>query len=118
MSSELKDILSNLNKEIEQEKLLEYLNRRLSTDEQHMLESQMIQDEFTSDAMDGLQQMKNTEVVNATVAQLNANLKRELEKGKRKRPGKVMKDSWVYYAVMLLLLLVVVSYVVIRQLTR
>jgi hypothetical protein len=44
MSNELKDILSNLNKDIEQEKLLEYLNRRLSEEEQHLLEHQMNDD--------------------------------------------------------------------------
>ena len=118
MSNELKNILSNLNKDIEQEKLLEYLNRKLSAEEQHLLESQMNQDEFMSDAMDGLEQIKNTDKVAAAVAQLNAGLRKEVEKSKRKRRRAVMKDSWLYYAVILLLLLAVIGYVVIRQFTK
>jgi hypothetical protein len=116
MSNELKDILSNLNNEIEQEKLLEYLNRRLSEEEQHLLEKQMNHDEFVSDAMDGLEQIKNTDKVTLAVSQLNAGLKKQLENNKKKRrkPG-VVKESWIYYAVILLLLLAVIGYVVIRR---
>lgn len=117
MSNEFKNILNNLNKDIEQDKLLEYLNRRLSDEEQHLLESHMNQDDFISDAMDGLEQIKNKELVASTVSQLNANLRKELEKGKKRRVRTVMKDSWLYYAVVLLLLLIAIGYVIIRQLS-
>ncbi len=43
MSDELKDILSNLNKDVEQDKLLDYLNKKLSASEAHELEKQMDQ---------------------------------------------------------------------------
>ncbi len=116
MSNELKDILSNLNKDIEQEKLLEYLNRRLSEEEQHLLEKQMNDDAFVSDAMDGLEQIINTEKVHLAVAQLNAGLKQQIENTKKKRrKTSVIKESWIYYAVILLLLLAVIGYVVIRK---
>lgn len=118
MSNELKDILSHLNQDIEQEKLLEYLNRRLSEEERHLLEKQMNNDEFVSDAMDGLEQIKGTEKVNLAVSQLNAGLKKQLEntKKKRRKPS-VMQESWIYYAVILLLLLAIVGYVVIRRMS-
>jgi hypothetical protein len=116
MSNELKDILSNLNKDIEQEKLLQYLNRRLSEEEQHLLEQQMNDDEFVSDAMEGLEQIKGTDKVNLAVSQLNAGLKKQLENTKKKRrKTNVIQESWIYYAVILLLLLAVVGYVVIRR---
>ena len=59
MSDDLKDILSNLNKEIEQEKLLEYLNKNLSAAEAHEVEKQMANDEFMNDAVEGLEKFKN-----------------------------------------------------------
>ncbi len=116
MSNELKDILSNLNNDIEQEKLLQYLNRRLSEEEQHLVERQMNDDAFMSDAMDGLEQIKNPDKVNMAVSQLNAGLKKQLENTKKKRhKSNFTQDSWIYYAIVLLLLLVVVGYVVIRR---
>ena len=59
MSDELKDILSNLNKDIEQQKLLDYLNKKLSAGESHELEKQMADDEFMNDAVEGLEEIKN-----------------------------------------------------------
>ena len=54
MSDELKNILSNLNKDIEQNKLLDYLNKKLSAADAHELEKQMADDEFMNDAVEGL----------------------------------------------------------------
>jgi hypothetical protein len=116
MNNDLKNILLNLNQDIEQEKLLEYLNRKLSEEEQHLLETQMNNDAFMSDAMDGLEEMKSTDNVSLAVTQLNAGLKKQLESNKKRRnKGSVMKDSWIYYTVILILLLAVISYIVIRK---
>ena len=116
MNNDLKNILSNLNKDIEQEKLLEYLNRKLSQEEQHELETQMNSDPFISDAMDGLEQVKNTDKVSKLVTQLNAGLKKQLENNKKRRnKGTLLQDSWIYYTVILLLLLAVIGYVVIKK---
>ncbi len=46
MNDGLKDILSNLNKDIEQEKLLQYLNQHMSEEEIHAFEKQMSDDEL------------------------------------------------------------------------
>ena len=116
MNKDFKNILSNLNKDIEQDKLLQYLNRSLTPQEQHDLEMQLNDDAFMSDAIDGLQQMKSTDNVSLTVSQLNAGLKKQLDKNKKKRnKGTVMQDSWIYYTVILLLLLAVIGYVVIKK---
>jgi hypothetical protein len=116
MNNDLKNILLNLNQDIEQEKLLEYLNRKLTEEEQHLLETQMNSDTFMSDAMDGLEQIKNTDKVSLAVTQLNAGLKKQLESNKKRRnKGSVMQDSWIYYTVILLLLLAVIGYIVIKR---
>lgn len=116
MSDDLKNILSNLNNEIEQDKLLEYLNRQLTEKDQHALESQMNDDAFMSDAMDGLQQMSNKQNVPLIVTELNSGLQKQLDKNKsRRKKRKAGPDATVYYTIIILLILVVIGFVVIRM---
>lgn len=116
MSKDFKDILANLNKDIEQEKLLEYLNRKLSEQEQHDLEKHLNDDEFMSDALDGLQQLNNKTDVPFLVQQLNAGLKKQLDKNKKNRKRRrIMNDSWIYYTIILLLILASIAFVVIKM---
>ncbi len=117
MSDELKNILSNLNKDIEQEKLLQYLNRNLADADQHELEKQMNDDEFMSDAVEGLEQLKNKNAIPDYVHQLNTGLKKQLDKRKEKKEKrKIFPFYWIYIAIILLLLLTIVAYMVIKNL--
>ena len=84
MSDNLKDILSNLNKDIEQEKLLDYLNKKLSAAEAHEVEKQMAEDEFMNDAVEGLENFKNKKDLSLLVDQLNNDLKKQTAKKKKK----------------------------------
>jgi len=117
MPNELKDILTNLNKDIEQEKLLEYINRKLSSEEQHAIERQLNDDPFMSDAVDGLQDLGNTQLP-ILVRQLNDGLRKELAKKKNRRKKRNLpQQAWVYFTVILLLVLVVTAYIIIKKLT-
>lgn len=119
MSDDLKNILSNLNKDIEQDKLLEYLNRQLTERDEHALESQMNDDAFMSDAMDGLQQMRNKQNLPEVVSELNSGLQKQIEKNKsRRRKRKTGPDASVYYTIIILLVLIVIAFVVIRMFTN
>ena len=71
MSDELKDILSNLNHDIEQDKLLDYLNKKLLAPQAHELEKQMAEDEFMNDAVEGLEKFNNKKELSLYVDQLN-----------------------------------------------
>ena len=51
MSDNLKDILSHLNPEIDQETLMLYLQGKLSAQQQHDLEKEALQSDFENDAM-------------------------------------------------------------------
>ncbi len=116
MSDDLKNILSSLNNEIEQEKLLEYLNKQLTEQDQHALESQMNDDAFMSDAMDGLQQLNNSHKVPSIVTELNSGLQKQLDKNKtRRKKRNAGPESSVYYSIIILLVLVVIAFVVIRM---
>ena len=88
MSDDLKNILSNLNKEIEQDKLLDYLNKKLSAADAHEVEKQMASDEFMNDAVEGLQEFKNKKDLSLYAEQLNKDLRKHLDKKKKQKEEK------------------------------
>jgi hypothetical protein len=120
MNDDLKDILSNLNPEVDQETLLRYLQGKLSAQEQHEVEKQMMGDDFEADALEGLQEFKNKKDISALVSQLNTDLKKRTEKKKRfKEKMKLNLDSNLIIAIVIILLLIILSYFIIhRQLTK
>ncbi|MFZ1529336.1 MAG: hypothetical protein WAT19_11315 [Ferruginibacter sp.] len=116
MSGNLKDILSSLSNDIDQEKLLQYLSGQLPAAEQHELEQQLNDDPFLADAVEGLQSFKNSKEAELMAYQLNTSLKKQLTKKEKRRKKRSLPDQTaVYYAVVILLLLVVIAYVVIKR---
>jgi hypothetical protein len=116
MSENLKDILSNLNPDIDQETLLQYLQGKLSAQAQHELEKQMMDNDFNADALEGLQEFKNKKNIAALADQLNADLKRRTEKKKRfKEKMKLNLDSNLIIAIIIILLLIILSYLIIHK---
>jgi hypothetical protein len=119
MNEDLKDILSNLNPDVDRETLLRYLQGKLSEQEQHEVEKQMMGDDFEADALEGLQEFKNKKDISVLVDQLNADLKRRTEEKKRfKEKMKLKLDSNLIIAIVIILLLIILSYIIIhKQLT-
>jgi hypothetical protein len=115
MNNDLKNILSNLNSDIEQEKLLEYLNKQLSEKEQHEVETHLNNDPFMNDAMEGLSTIDKKTDIAALVKQLNKDLSTKLSKKKDRRKRPISQAPWLYYAVIIILLLAVLGYIVIKK---
>ena len=116
MSDDLKDILSSGNEEIGQEKLLDYLNKKLSAGEAHEVEKQMADDAFVNDAMEGLEKFSNKKDLTAHVEQLNRNLKHQLDKRKKRNEKRRIKDQpWVYFTIVLLLVLIIICFVLVKK---
>ena len=116
MKENLKDILSNLHSEVDQEALLKYLEGKLSAEEQHEIEKNTMEDAFETDALEGLQNFKNKNDINSLVEQLNRDLKKKTEKKKKwvhRREAKL--ESWLLIAILLILAIAVISYFVIRR---
>ena len=119
MSDKLKDILSNLSTEVDQETLLKYLEGRLTNEQKHELEKKMLGSEFMDDAMEGLQEIKNKEKISSLVEHLNRDLHKKLEKKKKRREKLRFKDQpWLYIAIVIILLLIVLSYIVIQRMLQ
>src|SRR6185503_14793287 len=119
MSDKLKDILSHLSTEVDQETLLKYLEGRLSDEQKHELEKKMLNSEFTNDAMEGLQEIRSKEKISSLVEQLNRDLHTKLEKKKKRREKLRFKDQpWLYIAIVIILLLIVLSYIVVSRMLQ
>ena len=116
MSNELFDILSNSNKDIDNQKLMDYLSNKLSAEEKHDLEKKMVDSPLINDALEGLQDFKNKQDVSVFVTQLNDNLHKQLEIKKRRKQKRKLKDQpWVLLAIILILMLIVICFLVIKR---
>jgi len=115
MNNDLKKILSNSNKEIDNQQLMDYLSRQLSKAEMHEVERGMADDEFMNDALEGLEDIQNKQNIPMYVEQLNNELKNNLAKKKSRREKRRWKDQpFVYIAIILILLLLILSFIVIK----
>ncbi len=116
MNKDLHNILSNLNKEAGQEKLLEYLNKQLDEAGRHDFEKQLLDDEFMNDAAEGLDLVKDKSEIPAVLQQLNSSLKNQLGARKARRRVAFFNQPWAYVAVILILILVVAAFLLLRKL--
>ena len=119
MNKDLLNILANSNKDIDNQQLMDYLSGKLSGEERHELERSMADNEFLNDAVEGLQQMSNKKDMQAYVDQLNAAMHKTLEKKKKRRlKRRLREDPWGLLAVVLIIALCIIGYFVIRRLQQ
>lgn len=119
MSDKLKDILSTLSTEIDQELLLQYLQGRLTGEKAHEVEKQLLQGDFESDALEGLEAFRDKEQLTYVVEMLQRDLKKKTEQKKKRREKLRLPDQrWIIFSVIMLLLLIVVAYFVVTRLLR
>lgn len=116
MNENLKDILSNLNPGVNQETLLLYLQGKLSAEQQHELEKQLVDSDFESDAVEGLDEVKDRQNLMLYVEQLNRELKKKTEKKKRLKKKRELKfDYWIVVLLIMILFLAIISYFLIYK---
>ena len=116
MPDNLKDILSHLSTDIDQETLLLYLQGKLSEEKKHEVEKKLLDNEFANDAMEGLQEFKDKQQIAYMVDMLNRDLKKKTEKKRQRREKMKLPDqSWLYISIIIIILLIIISYIVVRQ---
>jgi len=114
MNKDLLNILSNSNKDIDNQRLMDYLAGKLSEEEKHAVEMQLAENDFMSDALEGLEIVKNKRDINVFVNQLNRDLHKKLfQKKTKKQKRKAIQQRWIYAAIILILALVVAAWLMI-----
>lgn len=116
MSIDLLKILSDSNKDIDNQKLMDYLAGQLTATDLHDVEKSMADSEFVNDAMEGLMAVKDNRDISRLVEQLNKDLGKKLEQKKHLKEKRKLKEyPWIYVALVLILLLVILSWFVIHK---
>ena len=119
MSSELLNILSNSNKDIDNQKLMDYISGKLTGKEKHEVELWMVDNNFENDALEGLQNVKDQKHLEAYVDHLNKELNQYLQSKKHRRDRRKFKEvPWAYLAIILILLFIIIAYFVIQRLPK
>ena len=116
MNNDLKDILSNSNKDIDNQQLMDYLSNQLSKKDSHAIEENMAEDEFMNDAIEGLQNIENKKTMQTYVEQLNSDLKKQITKSKNRKEKRRLKDQpFTYFTIILILILAVLGFIVLKK---
>jgi hypothetical protein len=114
MTDDLLNILSNSNKDINNQKLMDYVSGKLSAEEKHDFEKTLVDSEILNDAVEGLQEFKNKEHLNLFVEQLNSSLKKQLDRRKIKKEKRKLKDTpWLTFTIVLIILIILIAFYVI-----
>ncbi len=117
MNPDLLKILSNSNKEIDNQKLMDYLSGQLSGKDIHEVEEGMSESEFMNDAIEGLQEVTNKQNIEVLVEQLNHDLHKKLgQKKSRKEKRKLKEYFWIYFSIVIILVIITAAWFVIHHL--
>ena len=117
MNKDLINILSNSNKDIDNQKLMDYVAGKLSAEEAHEMEKLLLESDFTDDAAECLSMLDYKSRITRMVYELNNNLKHQLEEKKKRRDKRRLKDQPVWLlmlAVLVFLFLIVLCYMVVH----
>lgn len=96
---------------IDNHKLMDYLNGKLSAEEQHEVEKWMLENPFEAEAIEGLQQASSGKNIQGTVDQLNKQLHKYLEQKKSRRKRRTDPTSiWTYVAILFVLAIAILIY--------
>ena len=93
MSKDLLNILSNSNKDIDNQKLMDYLSGKLPEQERHEVEKWMVDNEFANEAMEGLKDFSGKKDLQAYVEHLNKDLHKYLQTKKERRQKRAMESA-------------------------
>jgi len=119
MNKDLLNILLNSNKDIDNQQLMDYLAGKLSEEEKHAVEMQLAENDFMSDAVEGLEIVKNKRDINVFVDQLNRDLHKKLfRKKSKKQRRKAVQQRWTFAAIILILALLVAAWLMIVKYQR
>lgn len=117
LNEELKNILSNSNKDIDNQKLMDYISQKGSDEDRHEIEKKILESDFIADAVEGLETISDKSAVTDITNTINREFKKQLSKKKIKRSKTFLAGPYilVYAAIILILLIIIICYLVISR---
>ena len=109
---DLINILSNSNKDIDNQKLMDYLSGKLSSKDANEVEQWLSENDFAEDAVEGLKQVSSKKDIDLYVDQLNKQLGVYINQKKVRREKRKIDIQWSVVAVIVIVLLAVLAYLV------
>ena len=104
--------LRNAGEHLSEDKLLAYLDGKLSPAEQHDLEQWLAEESMEADAIEGLRGLP-AEDARLSVGKLKHNLRRKMARKKKSRRGR-SADQVTWIAIVIILLLAAAAYIVMK----
>jgi anti-sigma factor RsiW len=118
MNKDLLNILSNSNKDIDNQQLMDYLSGRLPEEQKHEVERWMADNDFGNEAVEGLSQIGGKQHLQQYVDDLNSQLNKYIQQKKSRREKRRIKENpWTYLALLLILVLCITAYFLIKKIT-
>ena len=115
MREELLNILSDSNKDIDNQKLMDYISGKLNAEQKHEVEKWMIDNPFFNEAVEGLQSA-DAKNISASVEEINNTLRKYLQQKKKKRERNLFPlHLWTYIAVIFILAMAVIVYLFLHK---
>jgi zona occludens toxin (predicted ATPase) len=118
MNKDLKNILSNSNKDIDNQELLSYLSNQLSKTQSHSIEQQMADDEFMNDAIEGLQQISDQKNIPVHLEELYAGLQKQVAKKNDKKKRRWKDNPQIYLIIIIVILMIMIGFIVIKKINE
>lgn len=116
--SDLKNIL-NYGPELNEDALKRYLEGTASAEERFEIENQMADEAFMNDAIEGLQNFKDPQLMQQYVNQINKEIQVQTSKKKRRHIKRHIEDqNWTLISIILIIVLCILGYFVIHLSTK
>jgi hypothetical protein len=115
MNDKWHDILQKTG-QISEQKLMDYLEGRLSPEESHEVEKLMVDSGFIDDAVEGLSEMKDKQKIASILQELNGHLNTKVKQKSRKNKLLIPDQLTLTIATTItILFLIVIGYVIYRM---
>ena len=107
---------NNITQANNDERLMKYLEGKLSGEELHEFEKQMAESDLLNDAVEGLESIKQSKNIDVYVNDLNKHLQQYTSsKKKRRLKNRLELNDWTLLSIFLIIALCVVGYVVVKM---
>lgn len=115
MNNDILKILAQSNKDIDNQKLMDYLSNKMGDIDRNEMESTASASDLYLDAIEGLEKLNNSRKIEEITNEINQSLKKKLVAKRKRKEKKPISDSLMYYSIIIILLLAVITFIIIRK---